>query len=42
MTEAEPIAYINGKRYVLPAGRAEWPLLKFLRGGCSRRALVLA
>ncbi len=30
--DAEPIAYINGKRHVLPAGRAEVTLLQYLRG----------
>lgn len=29
---AEAIIYINGKRYVLPAGRGEATLLTFLRG----------
>lgn len=29
---AEAIIYINGKRYVLPAGRGEATLLAFLRG----------
>ncbi|GLC34818.1 hypothetical protein PLESTB_001167600 [Pleodorina starrii] len=27
----EPICYINGKRYILPAGRGEMSLLQFLR-----------
>ena len=29
---SEAIAYINGKRYELPAGRGEVTLLQFLRG----------
>lgn len=29
---AEPVAYINGKRHVLPAGRADQTLLSYLRG----------
>ena len=29
---AEPIVYINGKRHVLPLGRAEVTLLQYLRG----------
>ncbi len=29
---AEPIAYINGKRFSLPTGRAEVTLLQYLRG----------
>jgi hypothetical protein len=28
----EPIAYINGKRHVLPPGRADQTLLYYLRG----------
>lgn len=28
----QPIAYVNGKRHVLPAGRAEATLLQWLRG----------
>ena len=32
---AEPIAYINGKRFSLPTGRAEVTLLQYLRGACA-------
>ena len=28
----EPVAYINGKRFILPPGRGEVTLLTFLRG----------
>ncbi|KAL6770287.1 XDH1 [Auxenochlorella protothecoides x Auxenochlorella symbiontica] len=30
-SDVDPIVYINGKRYVLPPGRAEWTLLQYLR-----------
>ncbi len=33
---AEPICYINGKRYVLPQGRGETTLLQFLRGALGQ------
>ena len=37
--EAEaPLAYINGKRYLLPLGRAECTLLSYLRGEGGRVA----
>ncbi len=32
---AEPIAYINGKRFSLPTGRAEVTLLQYLRGALA-------
>ena len=34
-TTIEPIAFINGKRFILPPGRGEITLLTFLRGESS-------
>lgn len=31
-TSVEPICYVNGKRHVLPPGKAEYTLLQWLRG----------
>ena len=43
-TDNEAIAYINGKRFVLPPGRGEVTLLTFLRGEslrmCQRISLL--
>jgi hypothetical protein len=36
----QPIAYVNGKRHILPAGRAEATLLQWLRGEISLSAAV--
>ncbi len=32
MGDALPVAYVNGKRYELPHGRAEVTLLTYIRG----------
>lgn len=32
--DASPILYVNGKRHVMPEGKAEQTLLAYLRGGC--------
>lgn len=37
----DPIVYINGKRYVLPTGKAEWTLLQYLRGRFVRVSVAL-
>lgn len=31
---SEAVAYINGKRFTLPANRADTTLLTYLRGEC--------
>lgn len=37
--ENELLCYINGKRHVLPTGRAESTLLQYLRGVCVLRPI---
>lgn len=32
--DASPILYVNGKRHVMPQGKAEQTLLAYLRGAC--------
>jgi len=32
--DASPILYVNGKRHVMPQGKADQTLLAYLRGAC--------
>lgn len=36
--DASPLLYVNGKRYVMPAGKAEVTLLAYLRGAPPRES----